>query len=51
MRRMSGGRSIETGEALNEEVIVLLKKGEQESVLKKGMGPGSYRNVFLVGDQ
>ena len=39
----------ETGEALNEEVIVLLKKGEEESVLKKGLDPVLTAMFFWSG--
>ena len=39
----------ETGEALNEEVIVLLKIGEEESVLKKGLDPVLTAMFFWSG--
>lgn len=39
----------EIGEALNEEVIVLLKKGEQESVIKKGLDPVLTAMFFWSG--
>lgn len=39
----------ETGEALNEEVIILLKKGEQEHVIKKGLDPVLTAMFFWSG--
>lgn len=39
----------ETGEALNDEVMCLLKKGEQEGVIKEGLNPVLTAMFFWSG--